>query len=204
MEVNFEIDLAKNSSGQIAGAFAQPSENLKGLALANIAVDGTAVRFQIKGTPGERAFKGSLSADGKSISGTFTQGGNSIPFNLARTGDAQLEAAVKNPPIPKELEGVWNGTLDAKGKQVRAILTLSNQSDGSSTGAIVTVDDGLEIPIAAITQKASSLTLDLKAVGATFSGSMNADATELAGTYTQGPLALPLTFRRSSATEAKK
>jgi hypothetical protein len=62
----------------------------------------------------------------------------------------------------------------------------------------------LEIPIAAITQKASSLTLDLKAVGASFSGALNADATELAGTYTQGPLALPLTFRRSSATEAKK
>jgi hypothetical protein len=86
---------------------------------------------------------------------------------------------------------------------LRAILTLSNQPDGTASGSLVTVDDGLEIPIATITQNASSLTLDLKAVGASYSGTLNPDATELAGTYTQGSLTLPLTFRRA-ATEGKK
>jgi hypothetical protein len=200
----FEVDLAADSSGQLKGALAQPAENLKGLPLSDIAVDGKVVRFQIKGTPGERAFKGSLAADGKSISGTFMQNGESIPFEMARVGDAKLEAAVKNAPIDKELEGVWNGTLAASGKQLRAVLTLANQPDGGATGSIVTVDDGLEIPIGAITQRASSLTLDLPAVGASFSGTLNADATELAGTYAQGPLTASLTFRRAAAIEAKK
>jgi hypothetical protein len=203
-ELNFEIDLAKNSAGEFTGALNQPSEHIAALPLTSIAVDGKSVRFQVKGTPGERAFKGTISDDGKSISGYYSQGGYTIPFSVTRTGDARFEAAVRNPPISKELEGVWNGTLAANGKELRGILTLSNQPDGTASGSFVTVDDGLEIPIATIAQNASSLTLDLKAVGASYSGTLNPDATEMAGTYTQGSHVLPLTFRRSTATEGKK
>ena len=203
-ELNFEIDLARNSTGEFTGALNQPSEHITGLPLASIAVDGKSLRFQVKGTPGERAFKGTISDDGKSISGDFSQGGYTIPFSVTRTGEARFEAAVKNPPVSKELEGVWNGTLAADGKQLRGILTLSNQPDGTVSGSFLTVDDGLEIPIATITQNASSLILDLKAVGASYSGTLNPDATELAGTYTQGSHVLPLTFRRSTAAEGKK
>lgn len=204
MELKFQVDLAKNGQGELAGTLDNPAQNLKGLPLANIAVDGRSVRFQIKGTPGERAFKGTLSDDGKEISGDYAQGGYSIPFRMTRTGDARFEAAVKSAPIGQELEGVWNATADVDGTQRRLVLTMSNQTDGASTGNIVNVDEGLEIPISAITQKASSLTLDLKAVGASYSGALNREGTELAGTLTQGPRVVPLTFRRSTATEEKK
>jgi hypothetical protein len=203
-ELNFEIDLARNSDGEFTGSLNQPSEHITGLPLANIAVDGKSLRFQVKGTPGERAFKGTVSDDGKSISGYYSQGGYTIPFSVTRTGDARFDAAVRNPPISKELEGVWNGTLAANGKELRGILTLSNQPGGTASGSFVTTDDGLEIPIAVINQNASTVTLDLKAVGASYSGTLNPDATEMAGTYTQGSLVLPLTFRRSTATEGKK
>lgn len=203
-ELSFEIDLGKNSAGEFTGALNEPSENITGLPLANIVVDDKSVRFQVKGSRGERAFKGTLSDDGKSISGDYSQGGYTIPFSVTRTGDPKFEAAVKNAAIGKELEGVWNGALAADREQLRAILTLSNQADGTAIGNLVTVDDGLEIPIATITQKASSLTLDLKAVGASYTGALNPDATELAGTYTRGSRVLPLTFHRSTAAEGKK
>jgi hypothetical protein len=203
-EVTFEVDLANNNQGGLTGAFSNPSQNLKGLPLSDISVDGKSIRFQIKGTPGERAFKGTLSADGKSISGDYTQSGYAMPFRLARTGDPRFESAVKNGPIGKELEGAWNGTLDAGEKQLRAVLTLSNQPNDTATGSILSVDEGLEIPIATITQNASSLTLDLKAVGASYSATLTPDGKELAGTYTQGSLVLPLNFRRAHATEGEK
>jgi hypothetical protein len=203
-ELAFEIDLAKHGAGEFVGALNQPSEHITGLPLTNIAFDGQSLRFQIKGGHGERAFKGTISADAKSISGDYSQGGYKIPFSITRTGDARFEAPVQNAPISKELEGTWNGTLDANGKQLRAVLTLSNQPDGTASGNIITVDDGLEIPIATITRHASTVTLDLKVVGASFSGALNPDATELAGTYTQGSIVLPVTFRRSTATEGKK
>ena len=203
-QLNFEIDLARNRTGEFTGAVNQPLEHLTGLPLANIVVDGKSVRFQVKGTPGERAFKGTISDDGKSISGDYSQSGFSVPFSITRTGDARFESPAKNAPVGKELEGVWNGTLRAGEKELRAILTLSNQPDGGAAGNIDSVDEGLEIPITTIVQKDSSLTLVLKSVGASYSGTLSPDGAELAGTYTQGSIALPLTFRRSTSAQGKK
>ncbi len=204
-EVRIEIDLSKNSTGELAGTFGQPAQRLKGFPLANVAVAGTSVTFHLKGSaPGERAFSGVLAADVQSISGNFSQGGNSFPFSLVRTGDARLEPAPTSPPISTALEGVWNGTLDVNGTQRPLILTMSNQSDGRATGSVLNVDEGLEIPIAAITEKDSGLTLDISAVGGSYSGVLNPGGTELVGTFTLGPAAMRLTFRRAVAAEGRR
>ena len=79
----------------------------------------------------------------------------------------------------------------------RLVLTLSNQTD-SATGSVLSADEGLEIPIATISQNASSLTLVVKAIGGSYSGALNQDGTAMVGTWTQGPTSLPLTFRRAA------
>jgi hypothetical protein len=196
-DVKFAIDLARNSRGDLEGTFDQPAQNLKGLVLSNFAVSEQSIRFQIKGAPGERAFAGALGADGKSMSGDYTQSGYAMPFSLTRTGEARIDAPVRNAPIGKELEGSWNGALEVGGMQRRLVLTLSNQTD-SATGSVLSADEGLEIPIATISQNASSLTLGVKAIGGSYSGALNQDGTELVGTWTQGPTSLPLTFRRAA------
>jgi hypothetical protein len=195
-EVTIEVDLARNANGELGGRFGNPAQKVTGLPLASLAVDGRSVSFQIKGSaPGERAFKGVLAADGKSMSGDYAQGGFTMPFTLTRTGDARVEAPASSSPIGKELAGTWNGTLDVNGIQRRLVLTMANQPDGTATGSFVNVDEGLEIPISSITQKASSVTLDVKTVGGSYAGALNTEGTELVGTWTQGPAALPLTFR---------
>jgi hypothetical protein len=201
--VKIEIDLVRNTKGELTGVFGSPVQDLKGLPLSNFALDGDTISFQIKGTTGERAFKGKLSADGKAISGDYNQSGYTVSFALTRTGDPKIEAQAKNAAIGKELEGTWTGTMEAEGRQLRIVLTMSNQSDGTAIGSMVSVDEGLEIPITTITQKASSLTLEIKAVGGVYSGTLNTEGTELAGTYTQRQVVLPLTLRRSAATASK-
>jgi len=202
-EFGVEIDLEKDTQGELTGTLSNAAQHLKGLPLANFVMDGAVVGFQVKGTPGERAFRGTLSADGKSISGEYTQGGQTLPFTLTRTGNAVIAAPVRSAPITKEMEGTWNGTADVEGKQSRYLLTMLNQA-GAATGHIVTLDEGLEIPIGVITQNASSLMLEFTAVGASYSGTLNSEGTELAGTLIEGALRVPLTFRRSPVTEVKK
>jgi len=51
---------------------------------------------------------------------------------------------------------------------------------------------------------AEALEPDLKAVSGSYSGTVNADGTELTGTFIQGTAVLPLTFRRSPAQESAK
>jgi hypothetical protein len=202
-ELGMEVDLAKNSKGELAGTYTNLAGNLKGFPLASVAVEGKSVRFVLKAGSGGGTFDGVLSAEAKSISGDFLIGGNYVPFSLSRTGDARIEAAPKSPAIGKEMEGVWNGTLDTDGTNMRLELMMSNQPDGTATGS-VDVDGGLTIPITAITQKASDLTFELKSVGASYSGVLNAERTALAGAYTEGTFTAPLTFQRAAATKDNK
>jgi len=196
-EVAVEIDLTTNAAGVLGGTFTQADQGVKGLPLSNVSRDGRTVSFEIKANGGG-VFRGTQS-DATSISGEFvtTQGGFNIPFDLKRTGDARIAPAPKNPPIGKELEGTWNGSIEVGGKPERLVLKMSNLPDGTSTGTIQDVDgSNVEIPIA-MTQKASNLTIDLAVVSASYTAVLNAD-NELVGTWTQGPLSLPLTFKRVS------
>lgn len=195
--VKVELDLAKNVKGELGGTLNNPTDNVKGIPLASVATDGKTIRIVLKVGNAAGAFDGVLSDDGKTITGNYNtdEGGYSIPFSLTRTGEAQVESApAKSPPIGKELEGTWNGTLDVAGTQKRLVLTMSNQPDGSSTGNIVSLDaGGLEIPIT-IAQRGTSVSVDVKMVNGNFTGTLNADGTALIGTWTQGTLVLPLTF----------
>jgi hypothetical protein len=206
IDVPVEIDLAKNSQGELAGTFGQPAQHLKGLPLEGVSVNGTSVAFRIKGgAPGDRAFKGTLSADGMTLSGDFaSRQVGTVPFTLTRTGAARIEATPASPAIGKELEGDWTGTLEVNGMQLQLALTTSNQPDGTATGGLVNVAEGLELPISAIVQKGSTVTFEVRAIGGAYSGALNSDATELIGAFTQGSQAAPVTFRRASATADKK
>jgi len=195
MELKIEIDLAKNSKGELAGTFGSAPQNLKGLPLSSVAVEGRSVRLVLKAGKEVNTFVGVLSADGKTISGEASQGAESVPFSLTRTGDARISPTPKSPPIGKELEGTWSGTLDVGEKQMRLVLKMANQPDGTAAGTIVSQDgSGMEIPIA-MTQKAASVTIDVPSIGGSYVGVLNAAGTGLVGTWTQGPVVLPLTFR---------
>ena len=193
-ELRIEVDLLHDSHGDIAGTISIPGQHIAGLRLLKVGVEGTSIRFNARK---DQTFSGALSADGKSISGDLTINAFGLPFILSRTGDPRTHAPITSPPIGKELEGTWTGTADANGMPHRIVLTMSNQPDGTATGLIVNLDEGeLEIPVT-ITQTASSVTFDADAVGGSFSGTLNPEATELAGTWTQGTSALSVIFRRA-------
>jgi hypothetical protein len=108
MNVSFQVDLAKNRTGRLGGTITVPAQHVKGLPLTKVVVDGVSVAF---GARADQLLNGILSADGKSMSGTFTLDGFSVPFSITRTGDALIEAPPRSEPITKELEGSWTGTL---------------------------------------------------------------------------------------------
>lgn len=195
-EVGIEIDLAKNARGELAATFSQPDQNVTALPLGSVSFDGTVVSFELRANGGG-VFKGTL-ADATSIAGDFitTERGYAVPFNLARTGDATIAAAPKSAVIGKDLEGVWNGTIEFQGRKERLVLKMANLPDGSSAGTVLDVDgSNVEIPIA-MRQNATDVTIEVAAVAATFRGALK--GSELAGTWNQGPVSLPVTFTRGA------
>jgi hypothetical protein len=119
-----------------------------------------------------------------------------------RTGDPRIAPAPKSAPIDKRLEGTWSGALDTQRGQLRLVVKMMNQPDGTATGTIAALDEGgVEVPIA-ITGRVSSLTIEIPSVRSSFVGALSADNTELVGTWTERQATLPLTLRRATASGA--
>jgi hypothetical protein len=194
-DLPIELDLAKNAKGQYFGTVSQPTQKLKGFPISTITIKDNAIALELVGG----SLGGVVKNDGKSISGEFAPSGRieTVPFSLTRNGDAQIEAPPKNAPISKNLEGVWKGTLAVDGGEFPIVLKMSNQQDGTSTAVMNSVNEGFELP-AAMVQKGASLTLEVKILSSSYSGTLNAAGTELAGTYTTQGMSLPLTFHRDS------
>ena len=193
--LEMEINLARKGA-EWYGTISVPQQGTKGLPLGEVTVKSQTVTFAIKGAPGDPRFSGALSDDGKTISGTFTQGGGSLPLSLAWKGEPKVEVPQKSTPVTKDFEGTWEGTLDVNGTTLRLRLILANGSPGA-TGVLVSIDqNNVEIPISTITQENARLKLILSTISGAFDGELKDG--ELAGTWTQGPMSRPLAFKRAA------
>ena len=101
-----------------------------------------------------------------------------------------------------QIVGDWQGTLSAGGAQLHLVLHITAAKDGSLTAALDSVDQGAKgIPVTTITLKDSKLKLSIDAVHGTYEGTVNKDATEIDGTWSQGQ-PLELNFTRAPAPAA--
>lgn len=192
-QLAFQIDVARTPGGAFAGTLTVPAQKLTGLPL-RVAVDGTTIRLEARG---DQPLTGTLSEDGKTMKGEFAAAGHAFPFSLTRTGDAHDTARPTSPPVSQALAGAWNGRLDADGG-LRLVLTMTNRADGTSIGSIVNVDQGgLEIPVT-IAQDGTRVTLTAAAINGSYSATLNADGTQLAGTFIENGQPMPLTFTRAN------
>jgi hypothetical protein len=110
-----------------------------------------------------------------------------------------MPAAPVSAPIPSDLEGTWSGVIAANGLDVHVQVTLANGRDGTSSGRLVNLDQGgLELPLA-IARDGTRVTLTSPVAAISFTGTLNADAGELGGAFTQGAASVPATLRRMPA-----
>lgn len=99
------VDLAKGDDETWTGSIDIPQQGATGLPLEDVKVEAGTVGFAIAGVPGKPTFNGTLEDD--SISGQFTQGGQSFDFELARsTSEAQRRPQDPQPPFPYSVEEV--------------------------------------------------------------------------------------------------
>jgi hypothetical protein len=98
--------------------------------------------------------------------------------------------------------GDWQGTLVAGGAQLRLALHITAAQDGSLTATFDSIDQGaMGISATTVTLKDSSLSFTVDAAHIAYQGTVNKDATEIDGTFTQGQ-PFELKFKRGSAHAA--
>jgi CubicO group peptidase (beta-lactamase class C family) len=99
-----------------------------------------------------------------------------------------------------QIAGDWQGTLSAGGAELHLLLHIAAAKDGSLSGTLDSVDQAANgIPITVITLKDSKLALTIDTVHGTYEGTVNGDATEIDGTWSQGQ-PIGLNFKRAAST----
>jgi len=99
----------------------------------------------------------------------------------------------------QNIVGDSQGTLKAGSAELRLVLHIVKNDDGTFKATLDSVDQGANgIPVTSISLKDSKLDFTVDAVHGSYDGKITADATEISGTWTQGQ-PLPLNFKRSAA-----
>ena len=81
--IEIDVDLMVNAEGVWSGDISIPAQMAQDVPLINVKVEGKSVTFGMD-IPGEPLFTGTLSDDGKTISGPFSQSGAELTFTLTR------------------------------------------------------------------------------------------------------------------------
>src|SRR5215213_804488 len=100
--------------------------------------------------------------------------------------------------VPAQVAGDWLGALDVGPTKLRLGLHVEKTGDGGLGATLNSIDQEAKIPVDTAVFEGGTLRLSLKAIGASYEGTLNAEGA-LEGTWSQGPRKLPLTFHRQEA-----
>jgi hypothetical protein len=191
------VDMVRNPAGTWIGSLTIPHSATTDVPLDVVTVAGASVQFAAS-LPGKTSFDGSLSPDGRGLSGTVSNAEGGVPFQLSRTGDADVKMPPPSSPMSNAFEGTWEGTLETDSQTRRVQVKLAPAADGTATATIISVDKGnLEVPVTTVTLHDRQLQLEARAISGTYRGTLGADGT-IAGEWSEGGLHFPLMLKHVS------
>jgi hypothetical protein len=197
-EIQVVLDLAQDAKGLWIGTFSQGTQNAPSVPLADIKVVDKNVKFRIAaGGPNAPDFDCSLENPG-SMRCNLTTPGGTLTSALKRTGEAKVDLPKSSPAVSAELEGNWEGALDTPNGSLRLVVHFKNQPDKTVKATLDSPDqNSMDLPLTDIVQNGTAVAFQLRLVNGGFKGTLNKEATQLAGEWTQGGNSLPLTLKKS-------
>ena len=194
-DVRISLDLGRNTQSQWVASMGVPTQ-ASGLVVTDLAVEDKSVRFTALEMMMTR-FDLVLSAGG-SLRGTYTPrmgSGSSVEFK--RTGEAKVELIPPIPAVSPELEGDWEGTLAMGPGQFRVLFHFRNRPDKTVKATIDTpASNGFGMPLDSVKQTGHTVEVGIRIAGASFSGTLNAEGTELTGQFMHETQGMPLTLKK--------
>ncbi|MEM8946073.1 MAG: protein kinase [Planctomycetota bacterium] len=93
---------------------------------------------------------------------------------------------------------IWEGTLDANGKQLRLRFEITKDDADKFSGKMVSLDQkNAEVPLSTMTVTDGQVSMQFEAANAGFVGEANGQSSEVDGQWTQGNQTFDLTIRRT-------
>ena len=191
-ELRLVLHITKSADGSLQAkldSIDQPGGN--GIPVKSITLKDSKLSLDVTAVNG--TYDGTVSADAKTISGTWTQG-QVLPLAFKRATTA-IKTEHK-PAKPSDIDGAWLGTLDLNAVQLRVVYHIVNTEDGL-TATLDSPDQGAKgIQATSVTRDRASLKIETKSIGGVFEGKIATDLSSIDGTFTQMGNAHPLVLKR--------
>jgi uncharacterized protein (TIGR03435 family) len=118
-------------------------------------------------------------------------------------------AQPSTPASPKDIAGIWQGTLHfSKTDQhpqfdLRLVVKISKTDNGALKGVWYSIDQGGQsVPIATVSFQDGVLKFKVTVVDRSYEGKMSEDGKSIAGTWMEGTTPMPLPLERATADTA--
>ncbi|MGH9562386.1 MAG: serine hydrolase, partial [Terracidiphilus sp.] len=185
--LHLRLHLKADASGTLTGTMDSPDQAASEFACVDIKLVGQALSYLVPMVHG--AWKGTVSADGKTLTGTWDQG-NPMPLMFTRDTFVPAEK-------PSRVDGIWLGTLQAGSTSLRIQLHVKSDKGGKEYCSLDSLDQhATGLDCAAVTFSGDDFAFNVPIVQGHFESKLSADGNTLTGTWTQMSHPLPLTLTR--------
>jgi pimeloyl-ACP methyl ester carboxylesterase len=191
-DLHIILHIQAAADGKLSATMDSVDQGAMGIPIDEIKLTGSKLTMTVDAVHG--TYEGTLNADSSAIDGTWSQG-MPLPLNFTRAVKAEAKPEAK-PAAPTDADGTWLGTLDLGGMKLRVMFKITNTTEGLK-GQMQSPDQGSGwMPVTSVTRKDDVITIDMKAVNASFKGKLSADKQSITGTFTQMEDERPLTVKR--------
>lgn len=197
-DVQIAVDLTKDNKDAWIGAVTQGAQSTQGVPLADIKVEDKSVKFRVSAGGNAPSFDCTLES-ATALRCTLTGPGGSLDFTLQRTGEAKVNLPKPSPAVTAELEGNWEGAVETPNGSLRLVVHFKNQPDKSVRATMDSLDQGAtDLPLTDVLQKDAAVEFQLRMANGAYKGTMNKEATQITGDWTQGGGSTPLLLKKST------
>ena len=143
-ELRLVLHIAKAEDGGLKGTLDSVDQGANGIPVTSVTVQDSKMKFVAESI--QASYAGKVNAAASAITGTWSQGGNSLPLNLER-GSIKTE---HKPAKPSDIDGAWMGTLDLQSVKLRLVFHIVNTEDGLTATADSPDQGAKDMPVTSV------------------------------------------------------
>ncbi len=199
-EFRLVVHIKKDDKGGLKATLDSLDQGAMGISVSSVSFSEGILKFALDEI--QASYEGKLDAARNVISGTWSQGGGVLPLELTRP-KPRAEAKPRTPK-PSDIDGDWEGALDAGGQTLRVALHITSYEDGM-IAKFDSLDQNLTgAPVTTIQRDGTKLKLEMKQFAVSFEGTIDKELKTITGDWSQGGANLPLTWKRKAAPSGEK
>ena len=193
-QLHLVLHLTKSAEGAYHATLDSLDQGVYAIDASSTSIAGSTLQLEVASVTAH--FEGKISADHRTIDGTWSQGSASLPLLFHR--QAPGASARKPTEAVFPVEGLWQSALETHGLRLRLQLHVSHDTEDQLIGALDSLDQGVSgLPAINVQLKEAAFHFEIPSLAGVFEGTLDPGKNKLSGNWSQTGAEAKLEFVRS-------